>query len=115
MPRRSIGRGLLPRQRNLPVNQLPSAFQQPRIAEVFEDLATEVAVELVVYENFLDLNPQVRNFPNVDPPGVITPTVENIYNDISPDNSGSTANTNSRNNSEIRRDVLGRQRGRRRR
>ncbi len=37
------------------------------IAEVFEDLATESVVELEVYETFLDLNPQVREFPNLGP------------------------------------------------
>lgn len=37
------------------------------IAEVFEDLATESIVELEVYETFLDLNPQVREFPNLSP------------------------------------------------
>ncbi|HHU92442.1 MAG TPA: hypothetical protein GXZ20_04830 [Halanaerobiaceae bacterium] len=36
-------------------------------AEVFEDLATESIVELQVYETFLDLNPQVREFPNLGP------------------------------------------------
>ena len=37
------------------------------IAEVFEDLATESVVELEVYETFLDLNPQVREFSNLGP------------------------------------------------
>ena len=63
----NITRGLLPRQANIPrARQLPTQ-RIPRIAEVFEDLATESTVELIVYEDFLDLNPQVRDFPNLNP------------------------------------------------
>ncbi|MFP4660808.1 MAG: hypothetical protein ACLFPF_01320 [Halanaerobiales bacterium] len=59
-------RGLFPRQSSFRARQR-SGQRIPRIAEVFEDLATESIVELIVYEDFLDLNPQVRRFPNLNP------------------------------------------------
>ncbi|MFP4017058.1 MAG: hypothetical protein ACLFUI_08490 [Halanaerobiales bacterium] len=63
----NMTRGLFPRQANVRrARQLP-VQRIPRIAEVFEDLATESTVELIVYEDFLDLNPQVRRFPNLNP------------------------------------------------
>lgn len=39
----------------------------PDIAEVFEDLATEVANEIVVLEDFVALNPDVTRLSNVSP------------------------------------------------
>lgn len=59
----NIRRGSLSREINFPL------FNEKRrmIAEVFEDLVTESIVELVVYETFLDLNPQVKVFPNLNP------------------------------------------------
>ncbi len=38
----------------------------PRIAEVFEDLATEVEDEIIVLEDFLNLNPDVTVLPNLN-------------------------------------------------
>ncbi len=63
----NISKGLLPRQANVPRTRQISTRRIPRIAEVFEDLATESTVELIVYEDFLDLNPQVTRFPNLNP------------------------------------------------
>ncbi|MTI60366.1 MAG: hypothetical protein FH762_10430 [Firmicutes bacterium] len=52
----------------MPVRRREPGLRTTRgIAEVFEDLATEVTVEILVYEDFLDLNPQVREFPNLSP------------------------------------------------
>ncbi|MFW5972269.1 MAG: hypothetical protein ACOCRL_02155 [Bacillota bacterium] len=94
MPRRT-SRGLLPRQINIPVRRRIPLLRPPRIAEVFEDLATESIVELVVYENFLDLNPQVRRFPNLSPE-------ERIPGQKGDNNTESTANrTTTRDNDRI--------------
>jgi len=38
---------------------------RPKIAEIFEDLATEVTLELEVSPVFLNLNPDVTRFPNI--------------------------------------------------
>lgn len=51
------------------------------IAEVFEDLAAEVTVEILVYEDFLDLNPQVREFPNLSP-NDSTPVLRDEVRDV---------------------------------
>lgn len=38
---------------------------RPIIAEIFEDLATEVTLEIEVSPIFLDLHPDITNFPNI--------------------------------------------------
>lgn len=78
----NISRGLLPRQANVPrTRQITRRI--PRIAEVFEDLATESTVELIVYEDFLDLNPQVRRFPNLNQSQPINTGEQRVDNNIS--------------------------------
>lgn len=55
------------------VIKMVDGFNRRRIAEVFEDLATEVAAEIVVLEDFLALNPEVTVLPNLgrnQPPGL---------------------------------------------
>lgn len=37
------------------------------IAEVFEDLATEVTEEITFLEDFRDLNPDIRTLTNINP------------------------------------------------
>ncbi len=79
----NISRGLLPRQANVPRTREISTRRTPRIAEVFEDLATESTVELIVYEDFLDLNPQVRRFPNLNPSQAINTGEQRVDTSIS--------------------------------
>ncbi|MBO8167862.1 MAG: hypothetical protein H0Z35_01600 [Thermoanaerobacteraceae bacterium] len=43
------------------------------IAEIFEDLATELTVDIEVDPVFLELNPDIRNFPNISPAGETPP------------------------------------------
>ncbi len=78
----NISRGSLPRQANVPRTSQIATQRIPRIAEVFEDLATESTVELIVYENFLDLNPQVRRFPNINTSQPINTGEQRVDNNI---------------------------------
>jgi len=72
-------RGLVSRQVSFP--RVKRINEKRRIiAEVFEDLATETIVELEVYETFLDLNPQVREFPNLNPGEVVFRREERVTN-----------------------------------
>lgn len=105
----NITRGLLPSQANVPrANQLP-ILRPPRIAEVFEDLAAESTVELIVYENFLDLNPQVRTFPNLNPPQPIYTGEAGIGSSNGQENSAGDMMTTSGRRSN-RRDIIRRYR-----
>jgi|SRR5690554_5228454 len=108
----NVTRRSLIRERNFPL--LQQIEERPRIAEVFEDLATESVVELVVYETFLDLNPQVREFPNLNPDEPVIrdeerisiTTGRNTSEDIVADNS----NQNRGNRRIGRRDLIRRYR-----
>ncbi len=88
----NISRGLLPRQANVPRSRQFPRQRIPRIAEVFEDLATESTVELIVYEDFLDLNPQVQEFPNLNPSQPIVTGEQTMDNNIIEESPGDTRN-----------------------
>ncbi|MDI3547929.1 MAG: hypothetical protein PWR10_1581 [Halanaerobiales bacterium] len=47
------------------------------IAEIFEDLVTEVIEELVFLEDFQNLNPDVRTLSNISSGSSTTPTLQN--------------------------------------
>lgn len=85
----NVSRRLLPRQANVSDSIRPLERRMGRIAEVFEDLATESVVELLVYEDFLDLNPQVREFPNLGPEDSIISDEVRVNSDITQNGTGS--------------------------
>lgn len=103
----NISRSMLARRGSNPRIRQFSVQRNPRIAEVFEDLATESTVELIVYETFLDLNPQVKNFPNLNPSepiytGESRANISSKQADMSP-----TVNSNKLTNSrKYRRDII---------